>query len=991
MKGPALKMKSRDRESPAAPERRSVLFPIVGIGASAGGLEAFSDLLRHLPEKAGMAYVLVQHLDPRLSSGLREILTRTTPIPISDVTDGTMVKPDHIYVIPPNFDMTIKDGALRLGVRILTRGQHLPIDRFLRSLAEDRGDRAICIILSGTASDGTEGTRAIKAAGGITFAQDEKTAKYSGMPHSAVTAGSVDFVLPPVEIARELTRLGRHPYLAPAAADATEEFKTTAQDQMEVLLVLLRESSGVDFTHYKHTTLQRRIRRRMVLHKLEKLKDYVRLVRNTPGEVEELYQDILIHVTGFFRDPEAFAALRKHVFPNLFEDKKRGTARIWVPGCSSGEEVYSLAMSLLEYLWLETQKTAKAAPGTMPFQIFATDISDNSLDRARAGLYSEAAIADISPERVKRFFVRMDGGYQIVKPVRELCIFAKQNVVKDPPFSNLDLISCRNLLIYLGPALQKRVVPTLHYALKPSGYLLLGGAESLGGFAEYFTNIDKKYKIYQKKKNPAHLVTYFSTPEYGPRRGEEAKAAPPRQGSLTIEKQADRVLLDRFVPASIVVNEDMEIVQFHGKTGAYLEPASGHPTFSVSKMAREGLLVDLRAALTRAKKENGTVRQKGVLVKSTDGNREVDLEVFPLRSEGVGERFYVVVFHEPVAAASQGRPEKKKSPSPKDAASRENVRMQRELTQLRGQLKGLIEDHETTTEEFKSANEEVQTANEELQSINEELETAKEELQSTNEELITLNEELQSRNSELTSANNDLLNVLSTVTIPVVIVGNDLHIRRFTPPAQKLLNLLPGDIGRRLTEIRPNLDFQDLGQMARESIDDVSPHEREVQENENGAWHLMRVRPYKTWDNKIDGAVISFENIDAIKRNLDQVRHYADELIEHAREAVLVLDSTLRVTSANEVFCRNFEVSRSETTGSAIYDLGNGQWNVPQLRELLEKILPNDGIVKNFEVRHDFPHLGARRMMLNARRIEPQPGRLMILLYIEDVTKKENT
>ena len=488
------------------------------------------------------------------------------------------------------------------------------------------------------------------------------------------------------------------------------------------------------------------------------------------------------------------------------------------------------------------------------------------------------------------------------------------------------------------------------------------------------------------------MVTYFGAPEFGTRRSEEAKAAQPRQGNLTVEKQADRILLDRFVPASIVVNDELEIVQFHGKTGEYLEPASGHPTFSLSKMAREGLLVDLRAALNRAKKENSAVRQKGVLrQRPNGGTREVDLEVLPLHGERVGERFYVIVFQKPATAAVEGPTQKRTASSAKDAASRDNARLQRELTQLRGQLQAAVEEHETTNEEFKSANEEVQTANEELQSINEELETAKEELQSTNEELITLNEELQTRNADLTSANNDLLNVLSTVTIPVVIVGADLHIRRFTPPAQKLLNLLPGDIGRRLTEIRPNLDVEDLGRVARESIDNVAPHEREVQESENGTWHLMRVRPYKTWDNKIDGAVISFENIDAIKRNLDQARYYSDELIEHAREAILVLDGKLRVISANLVFCRDFEVSRPETIGRAIYDLGNGQWNVPKLRELLEKILPNDGIVQDFEVRHDFPHLGTRRMLLNARRIEPQPGRQMVLLYIEDVTKKVNT
>ncbi len=985
MKGAVLKTKPRNHGPQALAVTKSKTFPIVGIGASAGGLEACSELLRHLPVDTGMGFVLVQHLDPKHSSELREILARTTSIPVTEVTDGTAVRPDHIYVIPPNTNMAIKDGVLRLAARSLTRGQYLPIDHFLRSLAEDRGNQTISVILSGTASDGTEGSRAVKAAGGITFAQDEQSAKYPSMPHSAFAAGCVDFVLPPAGISNELTRVGKHPYLKPAAAEKSE-ITIAPSNQMETLLGMLREATGVDFTYYKHTTLQRRISRRMILHKVDKLKDYIRYVRNTPGEIEELYQDILIHVTGFFRDPEAFEALRKHVFPDLFQNsKKNNTIRIWVPGCSTGEEVYSLAMTLLEYLWLETQRTAKTNLGTTPFQIFASDISDNSLDRARAGLYSEALVSDISPERLRRFFVRLDGGYQIIKPVREMCIFARQNVAKDPPFSHIDLISCRNLLIYLGPVLQKRVIPTLHYALKPNGYLMLGGAESLGTFAEYFVSVDKKNKLYQKKKTATRLVTYFGGLDYGMRRAGETKTAREPQPVFTIEKEVDRLLAHRFVPASIVINEELEIVQFRGRTGPYLEPATGHPTFNLSRMAREGMLMDLRAAVNKACKENTTVRREGVRIQSNGGTKDINLEVFPVRGHGPAERYYVVVFQD----AAKKPEEPRKPPKPKGISARENENLKREIAQLREQFQALIEDHETTTEEFKSANEEVLSANEELQSTNEELETAKEELQSSNEELTTLNEELQNRNTELTTANNDLLNLLANVTIPVVIVSNDLHIRRFTPPAQKVLNLLPSDVGRRLTEIRPNLDIPDLGLVARETIESVSSRELEVRENETGTWYLMRVRPYKTWDSKIDGAVISFQDIDAIKRNLDQTRLYADSVIESAREPILVLDGNLRVSHASHVFYRNFGVSLKDTEGRPIYELGNGQWNIPSLRELLDLVVSNDGRVEDFEVRHDFPNLGPRVMMLNARRIEPQPGRPLILLYIEDVTEKK--
>src|SRR5580700_1799940 len=622
---------SRKAPAPAVAAASSRSFPIVGIGASAGGLEAFSELLGHLPEKTGMAFVLVQHLDPKHGSSLQEILARTTKIPVTEITHGVIVQPDHAYVIPANTNLTIKNGMLHLGSRVLTRGQHMPIDNFFRSLAESAGQQAIGIILSGTASDGTEGCRAIKAAGGITFAQDEESAKFGDMPRNAVNAGSVDFILSPKDIARELGGISHHPYVARVVSAEMEGFEGMVGSDLNALFGLLRESSGVDFTNYKHTTLQRRIRRRMVVHKIEKLKDYLRFIGRKPEELDELYRDLLIHVTGFFREPEAFLALRKHVYPKLFEGRKPDNPiRVWVAGCSTGEEAYSIAITLLEYLWAHTRSISQAA---IAIQIFATDISETALDTARTGVYTEAAVSEISAERLKRFFVRQDGGYQVNKSVRDMCIFAKQNLVKDPPFSNLDLVSCRNLLIYLGPVLQRRVIPTLHYSLKPSGYLMLGEAESLGGFGDHFALVDKKDKIYQKRKTTARLATYFASTDYSPRRIEDARTGRQLPAPFTVENEVEQLLINRFVPASIVVNDQMEIVQFQGKTGAYLEPAAGHPTFSLSKMAREGLLVDLRAALSIAKKTKAAARRGGVRFQSEGKVREVDLEVLPLHGQ----------------------------------------------------------------------------------------------------------------------------------------------------------------------------------------------------------------------------------------------------------------------------------------------------------------------------------------------------------------------
>ncbi|MGB8987552.1 MAG: chemotaxis protein CheB [Candidatus Sulfotelmatobacter sp.] len=981
--------KGRATRSAAAkngPQLMPELFPIVGVGASAGGLEAFSELLHNLPEKTGMAFVLVQHLDPKHESALPEILGRTTKLPVEEVTDGTVVQPNHVYVIPANTSMMIDDGALQLRARMVVRGQHMPIDNFFRSLAEKVGQRAIGVVLSGTASDGTEGCRAIKAAGGLTFAQDEESAKYDSMPRSAVHAGCIDFILTPKDIARELGGIGQHPYVTHVLSGPKNDFRGMEGGEVDALFGLLRESTGVDFTNYKHSTLQRRIRRRMDLNKIPNLKDYLLYIAKKPEEVDELYRDLLINVTGFFREPESFLALRKHVYPALFEGRKPDSpVRVWVAGCSTGEEAYSIAITLLEYLWTHTRNISQAATA---IQIFATDISETSLDRARSGLYTKAAVANISAERLKRFFVAQDGGYQVNKSIRDMCIFARQNLVKDPPFSNLDLVSCRNLLIYLGPLLQRRVIPTLHYALKPKGYLMLGDAESLAGFGDHFSLVDKKDKIYQKRKTTARMATYFATTDYSPRREEDAKSGLHFPAPFTVENEVEQLLINRFVPASVVVNDQLEIVQFQGKTGTYLEPAAGQPSFSLSKMAREGLVVDLRAALSQAKKNNEMVRKEGVHFQSEGKALQVDLEVLPLRGQGAQERYFVVVFQEPAVGAAKSTGANGGGKTRKaQTVTAESQNLRREIAQLRGQLSSLIEDHETTLEEFKSMNEEVLSANEELQSTNEELETAKEELQSTNEELMTLNEEMQNRNAELSSVNSDLLNLLDTVNLPVVMVSLDLRIRRFTPPSQKLLNLQPSDIGRKLGEIRTNLEFQDLETLVQETIHSASPQEREVREK-SGAWYGLRIRPYKTWDNKITGAVISLQDIDTLKRTLDKTREYADELVENSQGCILLLDEKLRVTAGNRAFYRTFEVSAPETEGSSIYELGNGQWNVNGLRRVLEDIIPRNAQVSDYEVRHDFPKLGPRTMVVNARRVELHPGHPSILLAIEDVSRR---
>lgn len=727
-------------------------FPVAGIGASAGGLEALTQLLKALPPVTGIAYVYVQHLAPRHESMLTEILARETSMPVKMARDGMAVEPDSLYVIPPGFYMGIEEGKLRLTPSEDSPVPRMPVDYFFRSLAKNRGGRSIGIVLSGTASDGTVGLMAIKAEGGITLAQDEKTAKYDGMPRSAIAAGCVDFVQSPEGLAKELARLSRHPSVLQGKPRLSEE-ALISQDSLERIFMLLNTSSGVDFSYYKPSTIRRRIIRRMVLQKIEGIDSYVKYLQEHPGELDKLYQDILINVTSFFREPEAFDLLREKVFPSIMEGRKpENPVRIWVPGCSTGEEAYSIAICLIEYLVSKSSM--------VPVQIFATDIDEQALEKARAGKYPENIAADVSPERLNKYFIKVEKGYQITKQIRDICIFAKHNIVKDPPFSKLDIISCRNLLIYLGPVLQKKVFPIFHYALSPHGFLLLGSSETVGRFADMFNVLDKKQKVYSKKVTAEMPHIQFTAEfEKGPARPEPV----PKKDHVKadIMKEADRLILHRYAPPSVLVNRSMEVIKFSGRTGQFLEHAPGEASLNLFRMVNEGLVYELRKSVTQALKEGVIVRREGIGFKDGGRMRSVNIEITPVGAPGAEEKDLLIVFEE--EAHAEAPPEKVERPKDRKPESQE-----KELAELRGELastkeylQSIIEEQEATNEELRSANEEIQAANEELQSTNEELETAKEELQSANEELATVNDELESRNQELSRLNDDLNNLLS--------------------------------------------------------------------------------------------------------------------------------------------------------------------------------------------------------------------------------------
>jgi two-component system CheB/CheR fusion protein len=826
----------------------NAVFPIVGIGASAGGIEPFLQILRELGDRPGLALLFVLHQEKKHQSHLVEVVARATAMPVIAAVDGAVLDCNRVYIAPPAAEVTISKAELKL---IDQPAHSLTIDYALKALGLDQGDRAIGVLLSGSGSDGALGMQTIKAEGGITFAQED--AAFPQMPQAAISLGVVDFVLPPAGIAKELLCIARQ-------AAATGSGRRLPEHELKEVFRLLQAGHDVDFAHYKPSTVERRIRRRMAVHKVTGLPEYLPILRAKPAEVEQLYREILIHVTGFFRDLEVFEAVERDIVPLLLKERTSANpVRIWVPGCATGEEVYSLAISIHE--------AAGELNLNCPVQIFGTDVSEEAVDRSRLGIYPEVIAAEVSPERLRRFFTKVEGGYRVVKAVRECCVFARQNLTKDPPFSRLDLVSCRNVMIYLGAVLQRRVMSIFHYALRPDGYLLLGSSETVGNFGDLFAVVDRKHKIYQKKPGQSRLSASFEAMELEavppPAPAKKVRMEEETVNASNVFRDADRVMLSRYSPPGVVINEDMEVLQFRGRTSLYLEPAPGAASFNILKMAREGLLADLRNAIHAARKKEEPVRREGVRVKTNGDMATINLEVIPFVTAS-RERCQLVLFEPaPEETTSEPAPRRRgKSAAGPAEDSRATARLKRELEATREYLQSIIEEQEAMNEELRSANEEIQSSNEELQSTNEELETAKEELQSSNEELTTLNEELENRNQELGAANNDLVNLLASVDLPIVMLDSGLRIRRFNPAAQRVLNLIPGDTGRPIHDLKLTLVIKELEPMIVDVIETLEVRELEVRDR-RGQSYLLRIRPYKTVDNKIEGAVLVL--IDRVK------------------------------------------------------------------------------------------------------------------------------
>jgi two-component system CheB/CheR fusion protein len=966
-------------------------FPIVGIAASAGGLEAFTELIRHLPTDTGMAFVLIQHLSPNYESLLSQILGRVTAMPVRQVQDRMMVEPNQVYVIPPNTQMTLAQGMLHLSPRQKTYGKYMPGDAFFVSLAADRGNKAIAVVLSGTDGDGSQGLKAIKVAGGVTFAQCEDTAKFDSMPNTAVATGNVDFVLPPQAIAQELTTLSQRVFSFYSHPLPVVTKLPEAGTALTTIFAQLRTITGVDFTYYKPATLNRRMQRRMLLYKLNSLSDYAQYLQAHPDEVQALYEEILIHVTSFFRDPEAFEQLKERVFPTISQNKSlNAPIRIWVAGCSTGEEVYSLAICLLEFF------SDKAT--IPPIQVFATDISEMAISKARSGLYLEAQMEGVSVARRNRFFMPLaEGNYQISSAVRELCVFARHNLGEDPPFSNLDLISCRNVLIYLSDTLQERIMSLFHYSLNLSGFLLLGTSESVKTSLDLFTPIEEQFKIYARKlslnrplfsfRTSSNLVASIDSRE---------RMTEKFLNNFDLGREVDQLISNRYAPVSVVVNDQMDIIQMRGDTNPYLKLSPGTTDLNLLMMAKSGLSTALRTAIYQVQTQNISVRQEKIQVELGDASLFLNLEAIPFRPTIVDALHFLVLFESVLPPTTDISPANE---------SLNPASLEREIMQLRtslaaatqrelsaqAHLQAVIQEQNYLNQSLRVANEEILSSNEELQSTNEELQTAKEEIQATNEELSTTNDELRSRNLQQNRDNSDLNNFLTSISVPIVMLSNDLRIRRFTLTAQRLFNFIPTDIGRPFNDLRTNFDVPNLESMILSVLETLNTAEQEIQ-TQAGYWYSLRIRPYRTTENQIDGVTMLFIDIDALKRNastLETARNYAETIIDTVQTPLVVLDANMRVNTVNRSFYETFQVSAFETAQSPLFELGNGQWNIPQLLTILEEILSKNILIRNFEVNHCFEQIGQKTMLINACKLQHEDNISQILLLIEDITERK--
>ncbi|MDA8406100.1 MAG: PAS domain-containing protein [Deltaproteobacteria bacterium] len=959
-------------------------IPIVGIGASAGGLEAFDKFFTAMPVDSGCAFVLVQHLDPSHKSMLTELIQRYTTMNVVEIQDGMNVKPNTVFVIPPNKYIAILNDKLHLIETPAPPSIKTPIDFFFKSLAQDRKDKAICIVLSGSGSEGAMGLRAIKDEGGMGMVQTPESSKYDGMPKSAISTNLADYVLAPEDMPKELVSYvefssGKVPLIALKHA-------ATEIDKLQKVVILVRSQTGQDFSVYKPNMVMRRVERRMAINKIGNLSGYLRYMQQYPTEAQKLQKDLLIGVTSFFRDPKAFDAVRDKAIVELCKKKDPNTPlRIWVPGCSTGEEAFSLAM-------LCQQCLAKLKI-SLQVQIFGTDLDETAIGIARLGLYPKSIVGDVPLEILNRYFIQEDGSYRVRQDTRDIIVFAVHNVVSDPPFSRVDLVSCRNLLIYLNPDTQKRVIALFHYALARRGLLFLGTAETVGDQSTDFSIVDRKWKLYRRLESacPDKTLLLSTSDQLAAdnlitSRGHEPVKMIKRQG---FRELAEKTLLGSFSPCAIIIRENSEILYVHGRSGKYLEIAPGEANLNLLAMAREGLRFELASAIRKAVTEDKEVRQERLRVKTNGDEQVINLIVRPLLKDAAMKRLLMVVF-EDVPIDETTRRRKRKSASIQDSESPCIPELEQDLKSTKEYLQSVLSEKDAYSEELRSLTEEFQSSNEELQSANEELLTSKEELQSVNEELITVNAELEQKIGESTREVNDMQNLLASTGIGTLYLDSNLNIRRFTPSMTEFINLIKGDIGRPISHIVSKTQYDRLFEDATEVLRTLVPKQMEIQTNDV-QWYTIRIGPYRTFDNIIDGVVVTFNDVTKLKVTEGRAlaaQKLAESVLDTVRAPLMVLDNNLKVVSANLSFYREFAATKEATEGKSLFELDNKAWDIPEFRNLLERILPEKKAIDDFIVEHDFGKTGTRKLILNARQVlDVNEKKETILVSFEDVCK----
>ena len=968
---------SADEES----DRRPALdYLVVGFGSSAGGMQPFREVMEQLPADTGMAFVLVPHLAADHASHLTSITEHYTKMPVHGIEHNVRPEPNNLYILQPNETVQLREGRFHVEPRPADRIPR-PIDLFFRSLGADQQEHAIGVVLSGADSDGALGLKALKGEGGVAIVQAPETAQHSTMPSNSILADHVDLVLSPGDIALELARLAKQ-FVQPTVRALENEETPPDLVSYNRVITLLRISSGLELRQYKPDTIRRRIARRMLLLRMSSLAEYAQYLQARKDELKNLQEDVLISVTRFFRDPQVWEAMAADVFPVFFENRAHdSTIRIWSAGCASGEEVYTFAMVLLEYM---SSHGIDAA-----VQIFGTDASERSIEMARSGTYPDSLAGEISPERLRRFFIKVPHGFQINKRVRDLCVFAKQNLCTDPPFSHMDFVSCRNVMIYFKQALQRQIISTFHYSLKQGGYLLLGSSESLRDYDDAFAVTDRKNKMYSKLGGslqggynlPTSRLANLDSPAQTALSG-----VPITSSELEMQKVADRVVLARFGPPGLIVDERLNVLQARGQTSAYVELASGAVSLNLMRILREGLVSPVREALERSIAEGIPVMRIAAFAPKPGEKRHVQLDIVPITSSTEQGGCFLVLFTDVTDQYQEAMPSMPPVMMTASEQDRQNGQLRHDLLATRVHLQSLIEEREARNQELVSANEEIQSANEELQSTNEELETTKEELQSANEELQTVNDELQQRNAVLTQTGNDLSNLLISVNIPLLMLTEDLRVRQFTAPMERMLNIRNSDVGRSIREIRLQLSIEDIEPLLQEVMETLTMREEEVQDRE-GRWHLLRIRPYRTAENKIEGLVMILVDIHQLRtsqQDLREAKEFADSVVECVPVPVVVMDTNFEIREANTSFRQLSKLDARQLHGRPLPDLFARLWGISDLGDRLGPLRTAEA-GQSMEFEHESSTLDRRVLLVKAQALK-NDGDRVILLTLEDIT-----